>query len=334
MEQNINENNEVTEEINPPDPDPEENSGGENTEKKDKHRCKDPKPETLAVTVTLDIISVVLASFFVAVGYYFFINANNFAPGGLGGVASIIGYLTKLNSAYFIMALNLPIFVLVFFLVHKKTAIYLSIYVVLQSLFMLLFEKVGWFDKVVLSFIQKDMNSELIIPSLAGGLITGIGYALMFKRFGASGGTYAIATLIKKKKPDANVAWLSCAMDACVVFIAIFVYKNFTAAICTLVNLVLANEVVDIILKGLKNGYKFEIITDKPKEIAQELIERLGRSVTQIHAIGMYSHEEKELLICLVRKRELGEFYRILRRYPGTFAYITQVNEVMGKFKH
>lgn len=294
---------------------------------------KQPKPETKGQTVFFDLLSATLASIFVAIGYYFFINANQFAPGGISGVAAIVGYITKWNMGYFTMLFNLPIFVFVFIFVHKKTAVYLTYYIVLQSLLMILFEKVKWFD--VLLYIQ----SEKLLPALAGGFISGIGFALMIRRFGASGGTYAIASLIKVKDPSKNIAWLSFAMDSCVVFVALFVYStdkkvDLTPALCTVVNLFVANEVVDFILKGLKSGYKFEIVTDHPDEISQEIIDKLDRSVTLIHAVGMYSHADKNLLICLVRKRELGEFYRILRQYPNTFAYLSPVSEVMGKFKH
>lgn len=292
---------------------------------------KEPKPETKLQTILLDILEATVAAVFVAIGYYMFINANGFAPGGISGVAAILAFLCKVNLGYFTMALNIPLFILVYFFIDKKTALFLSYYVILQSVLMILFEKVQWFEQF------RYVQSEKLLPALAGGVITGIGFALMLRRFGASGGTYAIASFIKKKKAAANVAWLSASMDACVVAVILFVNPtgkvDFTAALCTLVNLFIANEVVDLVLKGFKKGYKFEIITDNPEAISQEIIHKLGRAVTEVDAMGLYSHTDKKLLICLVRKRELGAFYKILKKYPNTFAYLAPISEVMGKFK-
>ena len=123
-------------------------------------------------------------------------------------------------------------------------------------------------------------------------------------------------------------------MDGSVVFIAFFVYgMKITPVICTLLNLFIANVVVDGVLTGIKNGYKFEIVTDKPEEVSAELIERLGRGVTEIRVLGMYSHTEKYMLVCIVRKKQVGEMMKIIKRYPGTFASFAKVNEVFGRFK-
>lgn len=62
-------------------------------------------------------------------------------------------------------------------------------------------------------------------------------------------------------------------------------------------------------LQGLKSGYKFEIITEKAEELSAELMDRLGRGVTTLHAEGMYTHQDKTLLICIVRKRQVGAFF-------------------------
>jgi uncharacterized membrane-anchored protein YitT (DUF2179 family) len=118
------------------------------------------------------------------------------------------------------------------------------------------------------------------------------------------------------------------------VAIAFFVYEmKITPVMCTLINLFIANVVVDRVLTGLKVGYKFEIVTDQPEEISKELMDNLGRGVTEIRVMGMHSHTEKYMLVCIVRKKQLGEVMKIIKRYPGTFADFSKVNEVFGRFK-
>ena len=123
-------------------------------------------------------------------------------------------------------------------------------------------------------------------------------------------------------------------MDSSVVAIAFFVYgMKITPVVCTLLNLFIANIVVDYFLSGLKNGYKFEIVTDKPEELSVELIEKLKHGVTEIRVLGMYSHAEKYMLVCIIRKKQIGEMMRIIKNYPGTFASFAKVKEVFGRFK-
>jgi uncharacterized membrane-anchored protein YitT (DUF2179 family) len=104
----------------------------------------------------------------------------------------------------------------------------------------------------------------------------------------------------------------------------------FSAA---LLNIFISDLVVDFMLRGLRSGYKFEIITDRADELSGEIMSKLGRGVTSLHAEGMYTHKGHTLLICIVRKRQVGEFLKILKNYSATFSYSCKVNEVYGRFE-
>ena len=135
-------------------------------------------------------------------------------------------------------------------------------------------------------------------------------------------------------KPDMNIAYVSFIMDACVVFVAFFVYgMKVTPVICTLLNLFIANVIVDHGLNGIKNGYKFEIITADPKGLAEELMTKLHHGVTEMQVRGMYSDTDKYMLVCIINKRQIGEMMKILKAHPDTFASFVKVNEVFGNFK-
>ena len=118
------------------------------------------------------------------------------------------------------------------------------------------------------------------------------------------------------------------------VFVAFFVYgMKVTPVICTLINLFIANVVVDNGLSGLKNGYRFDIVTSHPDELSQELMSKLKHGVTEIKVHGMYSDTDKYMLVCIINKRQIGEMMRIIKKYPDTFASFERVNEVFGNFK-
>lgn len=283
-----------------------------------------------------DVLCAVGAGFIVSVAYYFFQNSNGFAPGGVGGLATMTYHLLQrfghdVSWALLMILFNIPIFICVSVFVNKKLGLFLILYMCVQSLGTELFELLGFRPYCEANNLD---DFEIVFACIATGVISGVGFSLMLKRFGASGGTYAISALIKKAKPETNIAYVSFLLDGSVVAIAFFVYgMKITPVICTLLNLFIANIVVDNVLSGVKNGYKFEIITDTPNEIASELIEKLRHGVTEIRVQGMYTGEEKYMLVCIIRKKQLGEMMKIIKSYPRTFASFSKVNEVFGRFK-
>ena len=281
----------------------------------------------------LDILCATAAGIIVGSAYYFFQNSNGFAPGGVGGLATITHHLlaNRISWSILMVSFNLPIFILVSALIDKKLGVILSLYMVVQSFIPRLYEVLGA-KPYCLANNHEDFN--IVFACIATGVISGFGFSLMLKRFGASGGTYGISALIKKMKPEMNIAYVSFVMDTCVVFIAFFVYgMKITPVICTLLNLFIANIIVDHGLSGIKNGYKFEIITTHPEQIAEELMTRLHRGVTEMQVHGMYSNTDKYMLVCIINKRQIGEMMKIIKKYPDTFASFEKVNEVFGNFK-
>jgi len=280
-----------------------------------------------------DILYAMIAGVIVGTAYHFFQNSNGFAPGGVGGLATITHYLLadKISWSVLMVAFNLPIFVLVSAMVNKKLGLMLSIYMLVQSFIPYFYKAVGA-NPYCLANNQADFN--IVFACIATGVISGFGFSLMLKRFGASGGTYGISALIKKARPETNIAYVSFILDACVVFVAFFVYgMKITPVICTLLNLFIANMIVDNGLSGIKNGYKFEIVTNQPNELSAELMARLKHGVTRISVHGMYSDTDKYMLICIINKRQIGEMMKILKTHPETFASFERVSEVFGNFK-
>ena len=293
---------------------------------------KEKKPMNVK-ELLVDVLYVLIAGAIVGTAYFFFQNSNGFAPGGVGGLATITHYLTgdAVSWSVLMVAFNLPIFVLVAAMIDRKLGLMLSLYMIVQSSMPILYEALGA-KAYCLSNNGEDFN--IVFACIATGVISGYGFSLMLKRFGASGGTYGISALLKKAKPDLNIAYVSFIMDTSVVIIAFFVYgMRITPVICTLLNLFIANVIVDHGLGGIKAGYKFEIVTSTPEELSAELMSTLKHGVTSMRVHGMYSDTDRYMLVCVINKRQIGDMMRIIKKYPGTFAEFSKVNEVFGNFK-
>ena len=284
-------------------------------------------------TLCVDILYAIAAGVIVGVAYFFFQNSNGFAPGGVGGLATITHYLLSdaLSWSILMLLFNLPIMILVSVLINRKLGLILILYMCVQSFVPQVLE---WLGAQPYCYANNAEDFNIVFACIATGVISGFGFSMMLKRFGASGGTYGISALLKKAKPAMNIAYVAFIMDASVVFIAFFVYgMRITPVICTLLNLFIANLIVDNGLSGIKNGYKFEIITTKPTELADELMQKLKHGVTEVQVHGAYSDTDEYMLVCIINKRQLGEMMRIIKRYPDTFASFQKVNEVFGNFK-
>ncbi len=285
----------------------------------------------------LPVLSSGLVRFF---GVNIFVTPNKFAPGGINGAAVLLEEATSLNWGIYLLIFNVPLFFLAFFFLGKREA-------VLSTLSMLLTAGISILVKYVpaLQFLPPYGGAEGSEPLLhgllgavAGGIFLGIALAIMIKSCGTSGGTTVLASLVNKKFRNLSVSALTSGFDAIVVFASIFVYggKDFTSALdpvlLALVSLFVTSKICDFILQGFKVAYKFEIVTNHPDELAAEIMQKTHHGVTKVEAEGMYSHEGKSMLVCIIRKRQIAVMQRIIRKYPDTFAYFTPTTEVFGKF--
>ena len=269
-----------------------------------------------------------------ALAIYIFVTPNEFAPGGINGIAVLLEAVTRVNSGYYLIALNVPLFFVAFFLLGKSEAIISTLSMLLTSGLLIVFDYIPGMTE-----IRYAPEYNAILASIAGGVLLGLALAIMLRSCGTSGGTTVLASLVNKKFRNLSVSAMTSAFDACVVLASFFVYHQgepFTAkldpVLLALISLLVTSKICDFVLQGFKVAYRFEIITDRAEELAKEIMERTHHGVTEMSATGMYSHEGRALLVCVIRKRQIGELQRILRRYPGTFASFSPVSEVYGKF--
>ncbi len=265
---------------------------------------------------------ILLSGVLRAISVHCFIIPNNFAPGGVTGIATMLQKATGWNSGIFMFAINLPLLVGAFFLINKRFAITTFIGILLQSGFLMLLEY----------WKMPQYADSVILAAIAGGVVGGAGIGLMLKIGGSSGGTDVIATFIYKHFSFTNVSWFIFILDSVVVFVSFFVYNNaLTPVLLALVEMFCSAKANETILYGFKTALKFEIITSSPEELSKELMQKLHRGVTAIKAKGMYTGSDKTMLVCIVRRRQVSAFQKILAKYPDTFGYISTTNEVMGR---
>lgn len=277
---------------------------------------------TYAVIVAIALIA--------ALNYEIFVFPNKFAPSGLNGICTMIQHVFGISVGYLSLIINVPLAILVYLFVSKPLALRSMVYVVTFSVGILIL------DHVDLSMFHyaTDTGTSTILGPLVAGIIFGYCYSILVKCSAYSGGTDFIAALIHKKKPEQNTLWIIFSLNVVVALCSYFVYDyQIEPVILCILYAFMSSTVTDSVARGSREAVRFEIITDYPQEIADEIIMKLHHSATMIPAKGMYLGRETSILYCVVNKSQITALSRIINRYPNTFAVMDSVSEVMGNFK-
>lgn len=266
-----------------------------------------------------------------ALSYQLFIFPNSFAPAGFNGIATMIQHLFGINVGYLSLIINIPLIIAVFILVNKDFAVNTLVYILTFSGTLIVLEKV---DLSALMY-QTDTGTSTILGPLVAGILGGGILGVAFMMNCCSGGTELVAALIHKYKSSYDFVWVTFVLNAAVAVISFFVYGfKFEPVILCILYCYSQSVVSDKMLKGNREAIRFEIVTDYPEEISKEVIETLGHSATLISAEGCYTHNKKNMLICVVNKHQLVQMKQILAKYPDTFANVSTVSYTIGRFRY
>ena len=284
-------------------------------------------PTVKKVWTYLVIAAVALAA---SVNYELFVFPNQFAPSGLNGICTMIQHIWGISVGYLSLIINVPLALWCYFEVSKPVATRSMVYVVMFSLGLIILDHV---DLSAFHYATENGTSKILGP-LVAGIIQGYVYSILMKASAYSGGTDFISAVVHKRNPTKSVLGLSFTINVFIAITSYFVYgyQMEPVILCILYSF-MSSTVGDRLMKSGREAICFEIITDFPEEISQDIIRRTNHSTTLIPAKGMYSGKETNMLICVVNKTQAAAVAQICRSYPNTFAVMDPVGEVMGNFK-
>ena len=274
---------------------------------------------------------IALVALMASVNYELFVFPNQFAPSGLNGICTMIQHITGISVGYLSLIINVPLALWCYFEVSKPIATRSMVYVLMFSIGLLILDHV---DLSAFAYATENGTSKILGP-LVAGVIQGYVYSILMKASAYSGGTDFISAIVHKRNPSKSVLGFSFTMNVFIAIASYFVYgyQMEPVILCILYSF-MSSTVGERVMKSGREAVCFEIITDYPNEISQEIIERLHHTTTLIPAKGMYAGRETNLLICVVNKTQVSQVARIIRKYPYTFSIIDPVSEVMGNFKN
>lgn len=271
---------------------------------------------------------VVMIALMMALNYQLFVFPNSFAPAGLNGIFTMIQHVLGFKLSYTSIILNVPLAIIVYFTISKPFAMRSLVYTLSFSGFLMLF------DTMDLSpFVYSTTVSTLLGPAIAG-LITGFGGYYMHRVGACYGGTEFVAKLIHKKNPTFNLFSIIFALNVAVAIASYFVYdyKIEPVLLCIIYSYG-SSSVRDNMNRKHNSAVRCEIITAHPQELGKDIIEILHHSATQLTGKGLYTGEEKHVLVCVLNQSQITELTKLVAKYPGSFVTVSHVNTVLGNFK-
>ena len=268
-----------------------------------------------------------LGTLLLAAGIYFFKNPNNFATGGVSGIAIILSkfttkYVAWLDAAFLMQVLNVILLIIGFIFLGKgctfKTAYCSLVYTAEMQLFKLIPLELPLTDSIFLEFIF-------------AMLLSAAGSAIIFNCRASSGGTDIIALIIKKYTRIKDVGTALLITDFFIAASTFFIF-DIQTGLFSLLGLFTKAFVVDSVIESIGKSKYVQIITTKPELITPFILEGIHRGYTSVTAQGGYTGEERTLIITVCKRGEALKLkMRIHSADPQAFVILTDTNGIVGK---
>ena len=273
-------------------------------------------PQKLAADLLVELAGCVLF----AVSVLCFTAPNHIAPGGVTGVATLVNYLWQLPIGTVTFLINLPLLAAGWKFLGRTF---------IQRTFVTLVMFSTMMD--LATPLLPTYVGDPILAALFGGVCSGIGLALIFMRGSTTGGTDIACRLIQLRFPHLSVGKLFLIFDGIVLLLSAIVYQNIETLLYGMITIFTSSQVLDKTLYGIDSGRMLLVMSDHSREIADQIIARVGRGVTFLDGEGAYSGLERKVLLCAVRTPQYYRIKTIVNEIdPEAFLIAAEAGEILG----
>ncbi|MBD5401674.1 YitT family protein [bacterium] len=245
-----------------------------------------------------------------------FLVPNNIIDGGIIGISMIISHVSKWNLGILVLVLNMPFILLALKKMGKKFVFQTAYANVILAL------SINFFH-------HYKVTGDVLLATVFGGIILGVGVGLILKNEGSLDGTEILSLLVSKK--------FGCSVGEFIMGLNLFIYLvagkvfGWESAMYSIMTYFIASKVIDIVMEGMNSSKSVRIISDESCAIGQALIEKLDISVTYLQGIGGYTGQDKDLIYCVISRLELPKMLDIIKEIdPKAFVSVVDVHEVYG----
>lgn len=267
----------------------------------------------------LEVLETILGAFIMSIAVSLFLLPSELSSGGFSGIATIVYYIFNIPVGVTMLILNIPLFCRGAFKMGKGFFAKSIVGTVSLSMFTDLLDKITPF------------TNDKILACVYGGILTGLGTALILRANSSTGGSDLTGIIIKEYKPNLRTGNLITIIDFIIVLLNVIFLKKIEIGLYSIIAIYLMGKVIDILFEGIYFTKLVFIISEKSQEITKMIEKDVKRGVTGIYGKGMYTGTEKLILMCAVGRNELSKIKSIIKKIdPTAFLIITNSREVFG----
>ncbi len=268
----------------------------------------------------INMIFIIVGSFVLALGINMFLTPNKISSGGISSVGTILLHLFGVKMSLTNIVANALLFLIGFKFLGKDAVIKTAVGILALTLFL------------ELTSYLPIYSEDMMLATVVGGLLVGMGLGLVVRVNASTGGTDFIALMIKRLIPHASVANIILVLDCAIIIVSGIVFRSVTITIYSLISMYICSVIADAVVTFGNKAKAVQIFSDKSEEIATHVMEEFERGVSGIHCKGMYSGDEKIMLLCIVSPKELPLLIGSVKEIDSSaFVIINDAKEVLGE---
>lgn len=262
----------------------------------------------------------IIGSAIMAFGISSFLLPNQLSSGGFSGIATITYYLLNIPMGAMIFVLNVPLFLFAGYRIGKEFLIKSLIGTVSLSIFIDILDK------------YPPVTTDRFLACIYGGVIIGLGTAIILKVTSSTGGTELITNIIKTYNTHISMSKNLMIIDMIIILLNILFFKEIEIGLYSVIAIYLYGKLIDIIFEGVYYTKLLFIISDKNEEISAVIENEIKRGVTGLYGKGMYSNKDKLVLICAASRGDIIKIKNVAKKIDNKcFIIVANAREVLGK---
>ncbi|MBW7848428.1 MAG: YitT family protein [Bacteroidales bacterium] len=266
---------------------------------------------------------IVVGALFIASGYAFFITPHKIVPGGIYGISIVLHHTFGTPVGMMALTFNLPLTLVGIKVLGPRFGIKTFTGFMLTSLFMDLISL--WVGDMAL------IPDDLILSSVYGGAVIGLGVGFLFKAKATCGGTDVMAMMLGKWT-GRPLGQLMMTVDTIIVIMGSLVFLDWKIPMYSIITIFVMGKTIDTVLQGWTHDKVALIISNRYEEISNAITDDIQRSSTLIHANGMFAGAERNILYVVLNRNEIPVLeQRVHQADPTAFVAIINADEILGE---
>lgn len=255
-----------------------------------------------------------------ALGLSLFLVPANLVSGGISGIGLIIHALTGFPVGFMMLILNIPLFIVGY---RHMGAVFFRRSLFGAVMFSVLTDITASFPK---------LTDNLMLCTLFGGALLGIGIGIIFLFGATTGGTDILAQILHRGFSSIDLGKVMLILDALVIIASGILLGNWEKCLYGVIAATITGVLIDMMIQGANFAKVVYVISPKTKEIASKVMHSMNRGVTGISAKGMYTNKAMTMLMCVIKKHEITLLEKIvLSEDPNAFIIFTGARSVSGE---